>query len=89
VNTKFEGWIEKLHVDYSGKYVRKGEPLAEIYSPELLATQQEFLNLLKWKKESALVKKSGCGLDALKRCSIDNRRGKAKIAFVGHQRCSD
>jgi Cu(I)/Ag(I) efflux system membrane fusion protein len=56
VNTKFEGWIEKLHVDYSGKYVRKGEPLAEIYSPELLATQQEFINLIKWKKESASVK---------------------------------
>lgn len=43
VNTKFEGWIEKLHVDYTGRYVKKGEPLAEIYSPELLATQQEFL----------------------------------------------
>ena len=61
VNTKFEGWIEKLHVDYSGKYVRKGEPLAEIYSPELLATQQEFLNLLKWKKESASVKNQDVG----------------------------
>ncbi len=55
VNTKFEGWIEKLHVDYSGRYVRKGEALAEIYSPELLATQQEFINLIKWKKESASV----------------------------------
>ena len=48
VNTKFEGWIEKLHVDYTGKYIKKGEPLAEIYSPELVATQQEFLNVLKW-----------------------------------------
>ncbi|MEW6602939.1 MAG: efflux RND transporter periplasmic adaptor subunit [Nitrospirota bacterium] len=48
VNTKFEGWIEKLHIDYTGKYVKKGEPLAEIYSPELVATQQEFLNVLKW-----------------------------------------
>jgi Cu(I)/Ag(I) efflux system membrane fusion protein len=56
VNTKFEGWIEKLFVDYSGRYVRKGEPLAEIYSPELLATQQEFINLLKWEKESESVK---------------------------------
>lgn len=52
VNTKFEGWIEKLHVDYTGRYVKKGEPLAEIYSPELVATQQEFLNLLKWTKQS-------------------------------------
>ncbi|MEE9913968.1 MAG: efflux RND transporter periplasmic adaptor subunit [Deltaproteobacteria bacterium] len=48
VNTKIEGWIEKLYVDYTGRYVRKGEPLAEIYSPELLATQQEFINTKKW-----------------------------------------
>lgn len=51
VNTKFEGWIEKLYVDYTGRYVKKGELLAEIYSPELYATQQEFLNLLKWRKQ--------------------------------------
>jgi len=48
VNTKFEGWIEKLYVDYTGRYVEKGEPLADIYSPELFATQQEFINLLRW-----------------------------------------
>ena len=47
INTKIEGWIEKLHVDYTGRYVKKGEPLAEIYSPELLATQQEFLSAVK------------------------------------------
>ncbi|MGQ9859338.1 MAG: efflux RND transporter periplasmic adaptor subunit [Thermodesulfobacteriota bacterium] len=50
VNTKFEGWIEKLYVDYTGRFVRKGELMAEIYSPELLATQQEFLSLLNWTK---------------------------------------
>jgi len=61
VNTKFEGWIEKLHVDYSGRYVRKGEPLAEIYSPELLATQLEFINLLKWGKENKPVKNDAVG----------------------------
>jgi len=51
INTKIEGWIEKLHVDYTGRYVKKGEPLVEIYSPELLATQQEFLSILKWAKQ--------------------------------------
>lgn len=51
INTKFEGWIEKLYVNYTGRYVEKGEPLAEIYSPELLATQMEFINLLKWAKK--------------------------------------
>lgn len=52
VNTKIEGWIERLYVNYTGKYVKKGDPLAEIYSPELVATQQEFLNVLKWAKEN-------------------------------------
>jgi len=51
INTKVEGWIEKLYVDYTGCYVKKGEPLVEIYSPELLATQQEFLGVLKWAKQ--------------------------------------
>lgn len=56
VNTKIEGWIEKLYVDYTGRYVKKGEPLAEIYSPELYATQQEYLNVLKWAKQGREVK---------------------------------
>lgn len=49
INTKFEGWIEKLYVNFTGSPVKKGEPLAEIYSPELIATQQEFLNVLQWR----------------------------------------
>ncbi len=53
VNTKLEGWIEKLYVDYTGRYVKKGEPLAELYSPELVATQQEFINVLRWSRQSA------------------------------------
>jgi Cu(I)/Ag(I) efflux system membrane fusion protein len=51
VNSKVEGWIEKLYVDYTGRYVKKGEPLAEIYSPELYATQLEYINLLQWRTE--------------------------------------
>jgi Cu(I)/Ag(I) efflux system membrane fusion protein len=53
VNTKLEGWIEQLHVDYTGRYVKKGEILAEIYSPELMATQQEYLNVIKWSSTNA------------------------------------
>lgn len=51
VNTKIEGWIERLYVDYTGKYVRRGDPLAAIYSPELQATQQELLNVLGWSRK--------------------------------------
>jgi membrane fusion protein, copper/silver efflux system len=56
VNTKIEGWIEKLYVETTGSHVQKGQPLAEIYSPELVATQQEFLTALKWTKEPADAK---------------------------------
>jgi membrane fusion protein, copper/silver efflux system len=55
-NTKIEGWIEKLYVDYTGRRVQKGEPLAEIFSPELVATQQEFLNILRWSNQGKGVK---------------------------------
>lgn len=43
VNLKVEGWIEKLYADYTGRYVRKGEPLFKLYSPELLNAQEEYL----------------------------------------------
>lgn len=52
VNTKYEGWIEKLYVNFTGRPVKKGEALADIYSPELYATQQELINAVRWKRES-------------------------------------
>ena len=43
VTTKIEGWVERLHVNQQGQPVKKGQPLLEIYSPELVAAQQEYL----------------------------------------------
>ncbi len=43
VTTKFRGWIEKLYVDSTGKQVRKGEPLFDIYSPDLYSAQNEYV----------------------------------------------
>ncbi|NTV14417.1 MAG: efflux RND transporter periplasmic adaptor subunit [Desulfobulbaceae bacterium] len=43
VNSKIEGWVEKLHVNATGQPVQKGQPLLEIYSPDLVAAQQEYL----------------------------------------------
>jgi RND family efflux transporter MFP subunit len=43
VTTKFEGYIEELFVDYTGKLVEKGQPLFSVYSPELVSTQEEYL----------------------------------------------
>ncbi|GHE89285.1 efflux RND transporter periplasmic adaptor subunit [Thalassotalea profundi] len=43
IHSRVEGWIEKLHVKANGESVTKGEPLYEIYSPELVNAQEEFL----------------------------------------------
>jgi multidrug efflux pump subunit AcrA (membrane-fusion protein)/rubrerythrin len=46
VTTKFKGWIEKLDVDATGELVHRGEPLFEIYSPEIYGTEAEYLAVL-------------------------------------------
>jgi RND family efflux transporter MFP subunit len=47
VHTKIEGWVERLYVNATGEKVRMGQPLLSIYSPELLATQEEHLLALR------------------------------------------
>ncbi len=46
VTTKFKGWIGKLNVDATGQLVHQGEPMFEIYSPELYSAEVEFLQTL-------------------------------------------
>jgi Cu(I)/Ag(I) efflux system membrane fusion protein len=43
VQTKIAGWVERLHVGAEGDLVRAGQPILAIYSPELLASQEELL----------------------------------------------
>jgi len=43
VHTRIEGWIEKVFVDFTGDIVKVGQPMLTIYSPEMLASQQELL----------------------------------------------
>ena len=47
VHTRYEGFVEHVTADFTGKFVKKGEALAFIYSPELYATQQEYLLALR------------------------------------------
>ena len=51
VSPKIGGWIEELYVDFTGQFVRKGEPLLSIYSPELVSTQEEYLLALSAKRD--------------------------------------
>jgi RND family efflux transporter MFP subunit len=51
VHTKIAGWVEKLHVNFTGQPVRKGQPLLDLYSPELVASQEEYFNALRAQKQ--------------------------------------
>jgi Cu(I)/Ag(I) efflux system membrane fusion protein len=48
IHTRFSGWIEDLRVSQTGQPVRRGEVVATLYSPDLLAAQQEYLNAVRW-----------------------------------------
>ena len=50
VHLKVAGWIDQVYVDYIGKLVKKGEPLFTLYSPDLVATEQEYLIARKGKQ---------------------------------------
>jgi len=50
ITARMPGRIDKLYVNYTGIAVKKGEHIAEVYSPELLLAQQELLQSLKFAK---------------------------------------
>lgn len=52
VNPKIEGWVEKLHIDFTGAPVRAGEPLMDVYSPALLSAQEELILAARLLRES-------------------------------------
>jgi Cu(I)/Ag(I) efflux system membrane fusion protein len=68
VHTKYEAYVEHLHVDFTGKFVRRGQPLVSLYAPDLVATQQEYLLAYRARKQlggSALPPVARGGLDLL------------------------
>jgi Cu(I)/Ag(I) efflux system membrane fusion protein len=73
VAPKFEGWIERLHVNATGQTVRRGQALMEVYSPELVSTQQEYV--IAWS-----------GLQSLRQASPEAQAGMRELAESTLQR---
>lgn len=59
VETRLEGWIEEVRADFSGRLVRAGETLLTLYSPELTATQREYLLARKARQDLARAAVAG------------------------------
>jgi len=53
VTTKYSGWVERVYANYVGERVNRGAPLFEIYSPELVQTQQELLSAVDYAERLA------------------------------------
>jgi len=64
IHPRVEGWIEKLHVKATGNPVKKGQPLYDLYSPQLVNAQEEFISSLKSDNEQ-LIQSSLNNLRAL------------------------
>lgn len=54
VSARFAGFVRAIHADFTGQAVRRGEPLFDIYSPELWSAQQEYLQALTAAREDSL-----------------------------------
>lgn len=67
ISPKFEGYVERLHVNATGQVVSKGQPLFEVYSPELVSAQREY----------AIAAQ---GVQALKDSGEETRRGMQQLA---------
>lgn len=70
VAPKFEGYVERLHVNATGQFVAKGQVLFEAYSPELLAAQRE-------------VVLAAQGAQAMQQAGSDAQRGLQQLAESG------
>ena len=73
VHTKVQGWVETLYVDFVGQEVKRGQPLLEIYSPELVATQEELLLAARYQQ-------------ATKDSPFDDVRGGGESLFTATKR---
>ena len=77
VNTKFEGWIEHANVNYVGEPVQKGQVLFEIYSPQLVTTQQEYVDGLKYVEKL----RSGGTSDAISRAQSLLQASRERLQY--------
>ena len=76
VTTKYDGWIEKVYVNYVGEPVTEGAGLFEVYSPELVQTEQELLSAIRY------ASRFGHGADdARLRAQALVEAARARLAF--------
>jgi RND family efflux transporter MFP subunit len=64
VTTKVNGWVETLYVNETGAQVHRGDPLFELYSPELFSAQEEYLAAIRNRQRVDVASVPGSRLDS-------------------------
>jgi RND family efflux transporter MFP subunit len=77
IHTKISGYIEQVFVDYVGKVVKAGDPLFTIYSPDLVATQEEYLLSLRARRQFA--ESSFAGVSSRANSLLEAARGRLEL----------
>lgn len=80
VTTKYDGWVEKVYVNYVGEPVRKGQPLFEVYAPELVQTEQELLSAIEYAKKFA-NDPGGSAADARRRAEALVDAARTRLSY--------
>ena len=90
IHPRVEGWVDTLHVKASGEYVKKGEPLYSLYSPELVNAQEELLIAMR-RGSDDLINAARSRLDALQmpneaiQSLISSKKVRQTITFSAPQ----
>jgi Cu(I)/Ag(I) efflux system membrane fusion protein len=82
LSPKVEGWIRKLHVDAVGQPIRAGQILYEIYSPELVQRQREYIELLQRRDRLLESMTEMSGQNAQMAASLARERMRSREKFV-------
>ncbi len=77
IHTKISGYIEQVFVDYVGKVVKAGDPLFTIYSPDLVATQEEYLLALRAQRQ--FTESSFAGVSARANSLLEAARRRLEL----------
>lgn len=86
VTTKYSGWVERVYINYVGEPVRQGQPLFEIYSPELVQTEQELLSAIEYaKKFDVSATEAGRRASAL----VDSARERLRYWDISSEQIAD
>lgn len=77
ISPKISGWLEEIYADFTGKRVDKGAPLFELYSPELISAQEEYLSA--YQNKNRLGNKHGKKLVATARRRLEYYQMPEKV----------